>query len=140
MLALSRMPNSTDQSSALLPRVLGVLALASVAALMVWDIVPSLFRVRVHDILGVLALSLIAFAYLVHQVMLRPGHKDFVKAVLLAIAFLFWAADQLWPDSPHATLFNDLAIALFVLDLFLSMIGWPAESPEASVESNTGGA
>jgi hypothetical protein len=119
--------------------VLGVLALASAAALMAWDVVPSLFRVRVHDILGVLALALIAVAYLVHQVILRPGHKDLVKAILLAIAFLFWAADQLWPDSPHATLFNDLAIALFVLDLFLSMIGWPAEDPESRVEGKTRG-
>ena len=125
-----QMPTSADRARGLLPGVLGVLALASVAALMAWDIVPSLFRARVHDILGVLALALIAVAYLVHQVILRPGHKDLVKAILLAIAFLFWAADQLWPDSPHATLFNDLAIALFVLDLFLSMMGWPAEEPE----------
>jgi len=115
-----------------------MLALASVTGLMAWHIVPSLFRVRVHDILGVLALALIAFAYLVHQMILRPGHKDLIKAILLAIAFLFWSADQLWPDSPHATLFNDLAIALFVLDLFLSMIGWPAESPESPVEGKTG--
>jgi hypothetical protein len=137
MLAHSSMPTSIDQSRAWLPRVLGILALAAAAALMAWDIVPSLFRARVHDILGVLALAL-TFAYLAHQVILRPGHKDLVKAILLAVAFLFWSADQLWPDSPHATLFNDLAIALFVLDLFLSMIGWPAESPEGLVESKTG--
>lgn len=127
------MPTSTDQSRWLLPRVLGILALAAAAALMAWDIVPSLFRSRVHDILGVLALSLIAFSYLVHQVIFRPGHKDLVKAILFAVAFLFWAANQLWSDAPHATLFNDLAIALFVLDLFLSMIGWPAKSPEGLV-------
>jgi len=128
------MLTSTDPSRGLLPRALGVLALASAAALMAWDVVPSLFRARVHDMLGVLALALIAFAYLVHQVILRPGHKDLLKAILLAMAFLFWAANQLWPDSPRATLFNDLAIALFVLDLFLSMICWPAERPEGDVE------
>ncbi len=27
-------------------------------------------------------------------------------------------------------IFNDLAIALFVLDVFLVMIGWPATSPD----------
>lgn len=53
-----------------------------------------------------------------------------MKAVLLSVAFLFWAANQLWPDTPQATLFNDLAIALFVLDVFLTIIGWPAASPE----------
>jgi hypothetical protein len=58
-----------------------------------------------------------------------------VKAILLAVAFLFWAANQLWPELPQATLFNDLAIALFVLDVFLTMIGWPAA--ESRVEGHT---
>ena len=38
----------------------------------------------------------------------RPGE---LKAVLLAIAFLFWAANQLWPNSPQATIYNDIAIS-----------------------------
>ena len=57
---------------------------------------------------------------------------EVVKAALLAIAFLFWAANQLWPDIPQATFFNDIAIALFVLDVFLVMIGWPGSSPDES--------
>jgi hypothetical protein len=32
----------------------------------------------------------------------------------------------------EATLFNDVAIALFVLDVFLVMIGWPATVPDES--------
>jgi hypothetical protein len=55
-----------------------------------------------------------------------------VKAILLAAAFVFWAANQLWPDLRQAILFNDIAIALFVLDIFLVMIGWPATSPDES--------
>jgi len=39
---------------------------------------------------------------------------------------------RLWPDLPEATLFNDIAIALFVLDVFLVMIGWPTSSPDES--------
>jgi hypothetical protein len=54
---------------------------------------------------------------------------EFVKAIVLAAAFLFWAANQLWPDLRQATLFNDIAIALFVLDVLLVMIGWPVVSP-----------
>jgi len=50
------------------------------------------------------------------------------KAILLAIAFLFWSANQLWPNLSQATLCNDIAIALFVLGVFLVMIGWPATS------------
>lgn len=57
---------------------------------------------------------------------------EFVKALLLAIAFLFWAANQLWPALRQATLFNDIAIALFVLDVFLVIAGWPAASQDES--------
>jgi hypothetical protein len=61
---------------------------------------------------------------------------EFVKAVLLAMAFLFWAANQFWPDLRQATLFNDIAIALFVFDVFLVIIGWPPASvDEAFAES-----
>ncbi|MBV9272781.1 MAG: hypothetical protein JO333_02715 [Verrucomicrobia bacterium] len=43
--------------------------------------------------------------------------------MMLSVAFLFWAANQPWPDLSQATLFNDIAIALFVLDVFLVMVG-----------------
>jgi hypothetical protein len=52
---------------------------------------------------------------------------------MLAIAFLCWAANQLWPGLRRATLFNDIAIALFVLDVFLVMIGWPAAPSDESL-------
>jgi uncharacterized membrane protein len=71
------------------------------------------------------SLTMIALAYLVYQIALRPAAMEFLKAIMLAVAFLFWAANQFWPDSPHATLFNDIAIALFVLDVFLVIVGWP---------------
>ena len=57
---------------------------------------------------------------------------EFIKAILLAVAFLFWAANQLWPDLRQTTLFNDIAIAHFVLDVFLVIAGWQATSPDES--------
>ena len=51
---------------------------------------------------------------------------------MLAAAFLFWAGNQLWPDARCAVLLNDIAIALFVLDVFLVIIGWPPTSPDES--------
>ena len=42
-----------------------------------------------------------------------------MKRVLLSAAFLFWAANQLFPTKGWAPVANDLAIALFVLDLAL---------------------
>jgi hypothetical protein len=68
----------------------------------------------------------------VYQLVHRPPGRELIKAVLLAAAFLFWAANQFWPESPQATLYNDIAIALFVFDVFLVMIGWPPTSPDTS--------
>jgi len=75
---------------------------------------------------------MIAIAYLVYQAAHRPPVRDMAKAILLAVAFLFWAANQLWPESPNATLLNDIAIALFVFDVFLVIIGWPGSAPDES--------
>ena len=54
-----------------------------------------------------------------------------VLGALTLVSLLFWAANQLWPDLPQATLFN-IAIALFVLDVFLVIIGWPTTSADES--------
>jgi hypothetical protein len=111
---------------------LGVITLGSVFLLLVWDIHPKFFPVRAHNLLGALPLALIAVAYLLYQSVRRPGAAELFKAVLLAIAFLLWAANQFWPEAARATLYNDLAIALFVLDIFLVMVGWPSGSPDES--------
>jgi uncharacterized membrane protein len=121
-----------------LPVFLGVVTLADVTVLFVWDAFPSLFPARSHDFLAASSLALIALAYLVYQVAHRPPAKEFAKAAMLAVAFLFWAANQLWPSLPQATLFNDIAIALFVLDVFLVMVGWPPTSPDESFAETYG--
>jgi len=122
-----------DRAHRALPVALGALTLALVAALLIWDFAPRLFPPRAHEFLGAAPLALIALAYLIYQSVRRPGAAELLKAVLLAVAFLLWAGNQFWPDAAAATLFNDLAIGLFVLDVFLVMIGWPATSPDESL-------
>ena len=117
---------------------LGVVTLADVAALLVWDVYPRIFPPRSHDFLAAFSLAMIAIAYLVYQVAHRPPAKEFLKAGMLALAFLFWAANQWWSASPLATLYNDIAIALFVLDVFLVMAGWPSSSPDESFGETRG--
>jgi peptidoglycan/LPS O-acetylase OafA/YrhL len=126
------MYKSLDRARRRIPLVLGVVTLTSVGMLLAWDLNPRLFPARAHDLLGALPLFLIAIAYLLYQNARRPAPQEFVKAVILIVGFLFWGANQFWPDSRQATLFNDIAIALFVLDVFLVMIGWPATSPDES--------
>jgi peptidoglycan/LPS O-acetylase OafA/YrhL len=112
--------------------VLGVLTLVSLGVLLAWNVNPKFFPIRAHGFLAAFPLTMIAIAYLLYQTARRPSAKEFLKSMMLAVAFLFWAANQLWPDLPQATLFNDIAIALFVLDVFLVIIAWPTTSPDES--------
>jgi hypothetical protein len=121
-----------DRAHRALPVILGIVSLISVVILLVWDAAPKLFPADAHTVLGAFPLALIALAYLAYQAAHRPAPLEVLKAVLLAIAFFFWAANQLWPDISQSMLFNDIAIALFVLDVFLVMIGWPGSSPDES--------
>lgn len=121
-----------DRVRQAIPVVLGLATLACVGVLFGWDTFPLLFPYRAHEVLAALPLALIALAYLVHQAAHRPQPRELGKAILLAVAFLLWAANQFWPNIPQSTLFNDIAVALFVLDVFLVMIGWPQASPDES--------
>jgi|SRR5579863_1623237 hypothetical protein len=127
-----------DRIHRALPVILGIVTLVGVAVLITWNIFPRLFPVKAHELLAAFPLVMIACAYLVYQAAHRPPAAEFIKAVLLAAAFLFWAANQFWPALPQATFFNDIAIALFVLDVFLVMIGWPAAAPDESFAETYG--
>ncbi|HEX3905289.1 MAG TPA: hypothetical protein VH853_20855 [Polyangia bacterium] len=106
--------------------VLGLVTLASVALLLTWDFVPARFPAGSHDTLSALPLALIALAALVHRLEQRPTRAELARTMLLAAAFLFWSANQFWPESPRATLFNDLAVALFVIDVWLAIAARPS--------------
>jgi len=121
-----------DRVHRALPVALGGITFVSIALLFVWDVDSKLFSGQVHAVLEAFSLAGIAIAYLVYQSVHRPQPVEWIKAIMLAMAFLFWAANQIWPNPQQALLFNDLAIALFVLDVFLVMIGWPKASQDES--------
>jgi hypothetical protein len=101
--------------------LLAALALALVAPLLIWNLIPQRFPARAHEGLAALPLALIATSQFLHQLGRRPRRRQLLQAALLSTGFLLWAATQLWPDSPHALRLNDLAILLFVSDLFLGI-------------------
>ena len=121
-----------DRAHRAMSLVLGVLTFVSLGMLLAWNVNPKFFPLRAHGFLAAIPLAMIAIAYLLYQSARRPSAKEFLKAMMLAVAFLFWAANQLWPDLREATLLNDIAIVLFVLDVFLVIIGWPTTSPDES--------
>jgi hypothetical protein len=101
---------------------LGAFTLISLAPLLLWDACPRLFPRDAHDVLAAVPLASIAVAYVVYEALRRPLAFELAKAIGLALAFVFWAANQLWPTHRLATLFNDIAIAAFVLDVFLVIV------------------
>jgi uncharacterized membrane protein len=100
---------------------LGGAALAMTGLLLVWHADVGILPPGAHTLLGALPLVLIAASCVASQAARGLTPIPLLKALLLALAFLFWAANQFWPESHLATLFNDIAIALFVLDVFLGL-------------------
>lgn len=113
----------------LVPLILCGVTLMSVAALLLWDALPHLFPAGAHDFLASLPLVLIAATVLTYEALRRPARSEVVKGILLAFAFLFWAANQFSPNLRQAILFNDIAIGLFVFNVFLAIISRPAAIP-----------
>jgi hypothetical protein len=136
--SLQRAGNNEDmrirvgQSQRLAPIALGLLTLAGVAALFLRDAVPQWFGAKSHDALAAFSLAMIAVAYLAYQLARRAAAWEMAKAVLLAAAFWFWAANQYWPNFRQAMLLNDIAVGLFVLDVFLVIAGLPQTAGDAS--------
>lgn len=111
------------------PFILCIVTLVSVVVLLISDSLPGLFPPRAHDYLAAFPLAMIACACLIYEAIRCPAPSEIVKAILLALAFLFWSANQFWPTLRQATLFNDIAIGLFVFDVFLAMTTRPVSPP-----------
>jgi hypothetical protein len=125
---------ASGRARRLVPLILGIITLAAVAMLFVEDAAPRLLPAGSHDALAAFSLAMIALAYMVFQLLHRRPLAELAKTALLAAAFLFWAANQFWPNIPQASLFNDIAIGLFVLDVFFVIAGWPAGSNESLLD------
>ena len=100
-----------------------MLALAFVAVLVILDFTTGFLESPTHQVISATPLAIIAVAYLVHQAIKHPSLLESLKAILLACAFLLWAAYQLAPAFPRIAVFNDLAIGLFVVDMVLVIGG-----------------
>jgi hypothetical protein len=105
----------------LLPFAFGSLATISLVPLLGWDAAPTRFPRGTHDVLGATPLVAIAAAHLAQQCVVKPSLVDWLRAIVVVSAFGAWAVNQYWPDHPLATVWNDVAIALFVIDIFVSI-------------------
>lgn len=121
------------------PLALGSIAVLSLVPLLAWDAAPARFPSRSHDVLGAGPLFAIAVAYFAQQLVQRPPLLGWMRAAIVVAAFVAWAANQYLPDHGLATPWNDIAIALFVIDIFLSIAKAPGTGvawPMAGAPSN----
>jgi hypothetical protein len=94
-------------------------ALASSVLLLALDASQGFREGDARRVVSALPLIAIALACLAFDATWTPEPLDLLKRVLLSAAFLFWAANQLFPTTGWAPVANDIAVALFVLDLAL---------------------
>ena len=94
-------------------------ALVGSLVLLVLDAWAGFRESDARRVISAIPLVAIALACLAFHATWTPSPLDLLKRVLLSAAFLFWAANQLFPDEGWAPVANDVAIALFVLDLGL---------------------
>jgi hypothetical protein len=99
------------------------LALVSSLVLLALDVSQGFRHGDARRVVSALPLVAIALACLAFHATWTPEPLDLLKRVLLSAAFLFWAANQLFPTAGWAPVANDVAIALFVLDLALILWG-----------------
>jgi hypothetical protein len=95
------------------------LALLSSIVLLSLDVSQGFRESEARRVVSAIPLITIALACLVFHATWMPRPLDLLKRILLSAAFLFWAANQLFPTAGWAPVANDIAIALFVLDLAL---------------------
>jgi hypothetical protein len=112
----------------LLTACLTVLALTGAALVLGLDLRPGFLDSHAHRLVSALPLLAIAVGYLVLQLRLRPSPHELLKRALLSVAFILWSSSQLDPEAQWATIADDLAIALFVLDL--GLVIWDELHPE----------
>jgi hypothetical protein len=99
--------------------VLLAVALAGSLLLLGLDVSPGFREGNARRVVSAMPLIAIALACLAFHATWTPEPLDLLKRVLLSAAFLFWAATQLFPRAGWTAVANDMAIALFVLDLAL---------------------
>lgn len=113
----------------MIPRYVAMLSALALLPLVLWDASPASFPGRAHDVLSAVPLALVGVACLLHPVVRGARRGEIARAGLAAAAFFAWAANQFWPEHPAATLMNDAAVTLFVVDVLLTIL---AAAPASS--------
>jgi hypothetical protein len=119
--------SSSSPGGRLALRLIVLVTAGSLLPLVAWDVAPGSFSPHAHDLVAAAPLAAVAVVCVLQAVVRGVPRGELAKSIALAAAFLSWAANQLWPDLPQATLFNDIAVALFVIDVIIPFLGRGAE-------------
>jgi hypothetical protein len=94
------------------PILLGLVTLGGIGLLLLWDVLPGLFPAQAHDFLAAFPLALIALPDC-KTCEIGSDQDDDSRLRLSLLGRK--------PTLRQATLFNDIAIALFVFDVLLTI-------------------
>jgi hypothetical protein len=106
-------------------RFIAVLAVLSALVLLLVDS-PISARLGIplsHGIAEALPLVLVGIAFLAWLAIELPPIVEFIKQLLLAIAFILWGINSLLPASPWSRFIGAVVIAIYVFDLAWLMEG-----------------
>jgi hypothetical protein len=94
-------------------------ALLSIIALLAGDAWHGLKLTTLHQRAGAFALMLIGASYICLQLCRPRRWMEFIKGVLLGIAFLLWGGELFVQPGPWVTAMDSVVITIFVVDLSL---------------------
>jgi hypothetical protein len=94
-----------------------LLALACSGALLAKDAGMGIFPRVPGNVIAAVSLLLGGIAFLILQLMIRPGSKELLKNLLLAGTFILWGVIHLMPRNTLSLRLGRLVIALLVLEL-----------------------
>jgi hypothetical protein len=78
---------------------------------------------ELHTYLRCLVLALSGFGYALFQFYVRPPREILLKRLVIALAFVLWAIEQLIPPGRLTLFLDDTVIGGFVLDLIWMIQG-----------------
>jgi hypothetical protein len=102
-------------------RVVAILAKCALLGAGVLVIGNQFVSVELHAYLSSFPLALAGLGYILLQIHLKPARGTMVKRLVLAAAFVLWAAIQFLPPGRLNVFLGDVVIAAYVVDLYWIM-------------------
>jgi peptidoglycan/LPS O-acetylase OafA/YrhL len=97
-------------------------ALTGIAVMLASDGYHRFVPSSAHQHVGAFPLILIGLSYICMQPTVKRPRSEWVKGVLLGLAFVLWGSEQLLPATQLTTVMDEAVVGIFVVDLGLIIL------------------